>query len=304
MVSEQSPRSRRLSKAMGCVVAYAILFAVFSVFGGVIVGFVATSWSGMSSDARRVTGLILLILSIPVGVTALIFMGLRFGSRRAARSPRRELQVFAPRRGYQVFGTIANAPVFLAPLSQRPCVLWHIALRQSQAISEASSGWVAVWSQSRIGDVEIRYDRTKTIDAPRPGTSEKEHTLTLGPGGTITIAGGSIQFTQLPFDRHQTQIFPLDMANLLALENEGLPAKLREDSAAKPKAYRLTEYCLTTGDFVRGTQQSTIASEHWIPDPDAPFQMATFSQEQGDTMLLGCLVLQQQMPRMCTKIGL
>lgn len=93
----------------------------------------------------------------------------------------------------------------------------------------------------------------------------------------------------VPFPRHSMRIFPLTTANLLILDNQGFPANLLEESAARPTSYQVIEYCLTTGDFIRGTQQSAIASKYRTPDPDAPFAISAFSQEQGNTLAFGIL---------------
>jgi hypothetical protein len=75
------------------------------------------------------------------------------------------------------------------------------------------------------------------------------------------------------------------------LDALGLPAELHEESAQAPTSYRVREFSLTTGDFLRGAQQSTITTEQWMPDPDAPFELGTLSQEQGNVMGCGLLAV-------------
>jgi hypothetical protein len=125
MVTEPSPHARRRSRGCGSVLAYGYMFVVFSGVVGLIVGLVLTASTGLSSDVQRVIGAMLLIVSVLVGVLALVFFRLWLGARRAARSPKRELLVFRSAQGrmFQLSGTVVTAPGYLAPLSQRPCVL-------------------------------------------------------------------------------------------------------------------------------------------------------------------------------------
>ena len=301
MPNEPSPRSRRLSSVVSFCLAYGYIFVVFSVVGGVFVGFALMAFGGgLPSDVRRVIGIIFLIDGLLAGVAALIFIALGLSARPAARSPQLELRMFlAPQgRGFAVSGTIVNAPTYLAPFSQRPCVLWHIALVVEIYVGSGDASytrWDTVWRQSRIPDLEIQYDRTRTIDS-RPETLRDSPPDTLrdgrakvtdAPGGTITIPSGAIRLAFL----QSGQTFPTTTANLQILDELGLPAELHEDSVKFPNDYQVREFSLTTGDFVQGHQQSTITTEHWMPDPNAPFELGTLSQEQGNVMGCGFLAV-------------
>jgi hypothetical protein len=301
MANEPSPRSRRLSKVVSSCLAYGYLVVVFSTVGGVLVGFalMAFGGSGLSSDVRRVIGVIFLIDGLLAGVAALFFLVQWLGSRPAARSPQLELHVFlAPEtRGFEGSGTIVNAPTYQAPFSQQPCVLWRIALVVQAYVGSGDASytrWNTVWRQSRIPDLEIRYDRTRTVDSrPESLRNIPPDTIRYGamvrdaPGGTITIPGGVIQLAFL----QSGQTYPATTANLQILDELGLPAELHEESAKAPTNYQVREFSLTTGDFVRGAQQSTRTTEQWMPDPDVPFELGTLSQEQGNVMGCGALAV-------------
>jgi hypothetical protein len=80
--------------------------------------------------------------------------------------------------------------------------------------------------------------------------------------------------------------FPITTTTLQILDNKGLPAKLHAESVQSPTSYQVREYALTTDDFVNDYQQSSNEAGQWIPDPTAPFELGTLSQEQGKEM--GC----------------
>jgi hypothetical protein len=302
MANEPSAPSRRLSKFVSFCLAYGYVLIAFSTVGGVFIGFalLAFGGSGLPFNVRRVIGIIFLIDGLLAGVAGLIFIALGISARPAARSPQRELHVilYPQGRGFEVSGKIANAPTHRAPFSQRSCVLWHVALLQEVYVGSGDIGhsdWVTVWRQSRIPDLDIQYDRTRTIDS-RPETLRASPPDTLrdgrvkvtdAPGGTITIPGGAIRIALL----QSGQTFPTTTANLRILDELGLPAELHENSAKSPTDYQVREFTLTTGDFVRGHQQSTITTEHWMPDPNAPFELGTLSQEQGNVMGCGLLAV-------------
>ncbi len=317
MVTEPSPHSSRLSRGCGSLIGCVLVVAIFGMVLGVPVGILVAA-STLSPAVQRVVGVILLIDGALVGVSALFFIGLWPGSRRAVRSPRQELAVFLLPQGgwFDVSGTIVSAPVYLAPLSQRPCVIWHIALLHRVYVSGNGDGggytrYDVVWRQSRLADVEIMYDQTRTVEV-RPGARKDEPTVTVVPaGGTITIPSSIIRLGPL---WSSTREFSPTTANLLILDHEGLPAELHEQSARSPDDYEVREFCLTTGDFVRGYQQSTTAFEHGIPDPNAPVEMTSVSQEQISTgavtslavsfivgmlilLFLGFLLLHSPLPR-------
>jgi len=289
---QPSRRRRRLARTCGSILGMILVVATLSLVAGVLIGVLGLASTDLPAGVQRVIGIVLLIISLLSGGTALIFIAWWLESRRAARSPRRELRVFQPLpqgRAFQVSGTIVSAPLYLAPISLRPCVLWFIALRRYQATSsseEASMDWVAVWGQSRMADVEIHYDRTRTIHM-RPDGSQHENRVTESPGGTIP--GEAIRMARLPSDGQRILIFPPTAANLQILDSEGLPPKLHEESTSRPNAYQVAEYALTTGDFVTGHQQSATASEDGLLDPNAPFEMSTYSREHGNVQVTGCL---------------
>jgi hypothetical protein len=301
MANEPSSRSRRLSKVVSFCLAYGYIVVVFSTVGGVLVGFALMAFGGsdLPSDVQRVIGIIFLIDGLLAGVAALFFIVQWLGSRPAARSPQLELHVFlAPQgRGFEVSGTIVNAPTYRAPFSQQPCVLWHIALVVEVYVGSGDASytrWNTVWRQSRIPDLEIRYDRTRTVDSrpetlrnSPPDTIRYGARVTDAPGGTITIPGGIIQLAFL----QSGQTYPATTANLHILEEFGLPAELHEEGAKLPTDYQVREFSLTTGDFVRGAQQSTITTEQWMLDPNVPFELGTLSQEQGNVMGCGLLAV-------------
>jgi hypothetical protein len=303
MANELSPpRSRRLSKVVSFCLAYGYIFVVFSVVGGVFVGFalMAFGGSGLPSDVRRVIGMIFLIDGLLAGVAALFFIVQWLGLRPAARSPQRELHVILSPQGsgFEVSGLIVNAPTHLAPFSQQSCVLWHIALVVGVYVGSGDASytrWDTVWQQSRIPDLEIQYDRTRTFDSrpeilrdsPQDTVREGRAKVTDAPGGTITIPSGAIRLAFL----QSGQTFPISTANLQILDKEGLPAELHGDSVKFRKDYKVREFTLTTGNFVRGHQQVTIATEQWMPDPNAPFELGTLSQEQGNVMGCGFLAV-------------
>jgi hypothetical protein len=141
--------------------------------------------------------------------------------------------------------------------------------------------WVTVWSTSRLADIAIRYEQTRTLEV-RPDARNDEPTLTVAPGGTLTIPSGAIRLRHFPW-----RPFPPTTANLLILDHEGLPAELHEQSVAFPGFYLASELCLITGDYVAGSQQSTTASEQWIPDPTVPFELTNLTPEQMKATSLG-----------------
>jgi hypothetical protein len=303
MAKEPSPHPRRRSPVISWVVAavfaYGYVFVVFSVLGGVVVGFALLAFgSGLPSDLRRILGHLLVFDGVLAGGAALLFVAQALSARPAARDPRLELHVFlAPQlRWFEVAGRIVTAPTYLAPFSQQPCVLWHIALVQEVSVGTGDISYTRgdpVWRKSAIPDLEVRYDRTRTIDS-RPGAvwnsppeavREGQAVVTEAPGGTITIPGGTIHLALLS----SKQTFPLTATTRQILDTEGLPNELYEASLQFPAAYRVVEYTLTTGDFVRGYQQATSATGEWPPDPTAPFELGTLSQEAGNAGACGCL---------------
>jgi hypothetical protein len=299
MANEPSRGSRRLSKVVSFCLAYGYIVVVFGTVGGVLVGFALMAFGGSSlpSDVQRVIGVIFLIDGLLAGIAGLFFILQWLRSRPAARSPQLELHLFlTPQgRGFEVSGRIVNAPTYRAPFSQQPCVLWHIALLVEVYVGSGDASyttWNTVWRQSRIPDLEIRYDRTRTVDSrpetlrnSPPDTIRYGAIVTDATGGTITIPDGVIQVAFL----QSGQTYPTTTANLQILDELGLPAELYKESARSPTDYQVREFSLTTGDFVRGAQQSTIATEQWMPNPDAPFELGTLSQEQGTVM--GCRLL-------------
>jgi len=296
MATETSPPApRRPAKVLSAVLAYGFLLALFGMLLGLLVGFAILASVGVSSAVQHVIGVMLLTVSALAALAALVFLGFRLGAQRAARAPRRQLAVFlAPQgRGFDVAGTIASPPTYLAPLSQRTCVVCYIALQHFQAVDEGSDTveWVTLWAQPRTSDLTIGYDRTRTVDSRPHALRGGQPTVTDAPGGTITVPGDLIRMTLLPAERRRMRIFPPTAASLQILDSVGLPAKLHEASAALPDSYRVVEFCLTTGDFVRGNQQATLTTEQWMPDPTVTFQMSTLSQEQIGTQMTGCLAL-------------
>jgi hypothetical protein len=294
VIEPPSPSTPRgLRQALSWVLFSWLLAAIFGSVLGLIAGYALLAAVGISSAVQHVVGVVLLILSVLPAVMVVGFQRLRRGSRRAALTPTRQLvRYVAPQgRGFDVAGTIATAATCLAPLSQRPCVVWYLALQHHQAVAGGpyTVDWVTLWAKPHVSDIEIGYDRVRTVDSRPHALTDGKPTVTDAPGGTLTIPGGLIRMTLLPADRHRTLTFPPTAANLEIMDKEGLPAKLHEASAALPDEYRLAEYCLTTGEFVRGYQQLTTATESWMPDPAAPFQMSTLSQEQINTGASGCL---------------
>jgi hypothetical protein len=270
-----------------------VLAAICSLVGGGIVGLIVLGSNGLAAGVQRAIGLVLLGASGLSGVAALIELAWgrteRRTERRAAPARRRELLVASlpppQRAGWQVAGTLVSAPTALAPLSRRPCVLWSLALQRlpSRGI---------VWEHTQLADLAIQYDRTRTVHEVPGARRAGQREVTEAPGGTLTIPRVLLHLTHLTADRERTCYFPLTAVHLQPLVTAGLPGPLQEETAARPTAYQVAEYVLTTGEFVTGYQQTARAGsahEPEIPDPTMPVELRTASRKEERVSGNGCL---------------
>jgi hypothetical protein len=154
-----------------------------------------------------------------------------------------------------VSGTILSPPTLRAPLTERPCVLWDLALFRERD---------RVWAAGRIQDLEIGYDVRRQRDEARP---PDRPAFVPGPG-TVKIDAHRIVIESLTVppskDVEVVEVRP-SAETLPLLRDLGAPKALLEGIESEPDRYRLVVASMGHGAFVRCVQEHPDADVLLFP---------------------------------------
>jgi hypothetical protein len=232
----------------------------------------------MAGSAGDIIGAVCIGVGMVLAVSALVAWREQQALREAAKTPRRMLSVVTDgpgegaRRAVGVSGTVVSPAGLRGPLTDEPCVAWHLGLWRDDSAPD-SPGWSDVWSTDRVQDLEIAYDLRFTHDGRRPPPDPPQ--LVPHPG-TVAIPGARTGFAHNPLTAGTDA--EVDAALLPLLEASGVPEELRQDS--RVHRYRLREERLATGALVQCFQSA----------PEARFELVEVNLEALRGQMAGCLV--------------